>query len=142
MSSLEVESEMYIFCCDVYLGFDRSRSSIVPYLERQLPWHAKALCKRIDSARLKEEPSGLIRKPIDTTINESFYSKDLILNNSSVGKCFTRGQKYLIYVILTADDKELSQRALAKTLNVDVRCIRKMIYKIRRLLTEENNAKC
>jgi hypothetical protein len=137
LSALEVESEVYILCCDVYDGFDRRRSSIIPYLERFIPWYVRELFERVESARLREEPCGLSIGPWDTTVQESFHWQNIILNDSWGGKCFTRGQKYLIYVILTSDDKELSQRALARTLGQDVRRTRTMIEQLRNKLTME-----
>ena len=137
LSALEVDSEIYIFCCDVYDGFDRRRSSIIPYLERFMPWYVRQLYERLESARLQEEPCGLTIGEWDTSLDEAFCWQNMILNDSWVGKCFTRGQKYLIYVILTSDDKELSQRALARTLDMDVRRTRTMIKQLRNKLTME-----
>jgi hypothetical protein len=91
----------------------------------------------VESGRLREEPSGLTSNKYTVTTPESFYWSNDILSNSWVGKCFTRGQKYLIYVILTSDDKKLSQKLLAKTLNIDVRQVRKMLTEIRKKITIE-----
>jgi len=110
------ESELYLLCHKVFDSYDPSRSSIVPYLENCLDFTIGDYLKDLDLEELTEEV--LLADPGEEyTLDEEFYWKNILFQNTYVGKCFTRGEKYIIYTIIESDEKDLSVTRLAKRLN-------------------------
>jgi len=116
LEPLEIENELYILCMNVYSEFDREKSSIVPYLSRVLPWHFSRLFKRLkkeyknlrDLIADQEEESYLL--------DEEFYWQNILYQDTFVGKCFTRSEKYIIHRILNSDEEDLTIMKLANQL--------------------------
>jgi hypothetical protein len=112
----EVESEFFLLCSDLYNSFDKSRSSIVPYVEKALPWYISKLFKRLQKEKYDLSCCIADPKQEETSIEEEFYWNNILFQDRYVGKCFTRSEKYIIYIILDSDDKNLTTTKLANRL--------------------------
>lgn len=113
----EVESELYLFCAELFNRFNPQRSSIIPYLEKHVPWIAGHWVEKMKRTMLYEIPSGLIKTSGEPNyIQEQFYWKpeNILFEERYIGKFFTRAQKYIIFKVLTADKSDLTQTGLAK----------------------------
>jgi len=122
MRSCEAESELYILCGGLFNSFNYKKSSIVPFLVKHIPWAASKLERKLTKQILKEIPSGLITMPDEPyKIEEEYYWSvpDVLMNDRYVGKSFTKGEKYVIYTILTSDNEELTVSHLARKCNID-----------------------
>jgi len=128
----EVESELYLLSDTIFSHFDKDRSSILPYLEKQLPWHISKFLKSIEN---KHKPLGNL--PFfngETTYNmdEEFYWSvpNILFEEKYVGKCFTRAEKYVIYMIITSSDNDLLVTRLADRCKIDKRRMKTMLSDI------------
>jgi len=122
LKNCEAESEMYIFCADLFDNFNYKKSSIVPYLVKYIPWMASKLERKLTRYTLKEIPDGLTVVPEDPYyIQEEYYWKvpNILLTDRYVGKSFTLGEKYFIFKLLTSDKQDLSIQKLAKQCDMD-----------------------
>lgn len=115
----EIEGEIYLFIVELFKKYDKKKSSIVPYLENAIPWELEKLFKRLNRINKRQIiPNNWAVQEKEYTLNEEFYWKNIILEEHFVGKCFTRGEKYLISIITKSDSDELSVNALARKLNI------------------------
>jgi hypothetical protein len=132
ITSEEIESELYILIADIYQKFDSSRSSIVPYVEKAIPWHVSKL---INKARKANSPLLVNIDEIDRTyIDEEFYLKspDIIFTNRYIGKYLTRSEKYFINMILSSDKNDISNRKFAKALGIERKQVQQLCSGIRK----------
>jgi hypothetical protein len=114
----EVESEFYLLAAKLFENFNKSKSSIVPYLEKRIPWYVK---KRIDSLnRYCNNINALVDYTYDC-IPEGI-SQEMLFHGKTP---FTRDDVYVISKILTLDKEDLNTSSIAKALNVN----RKTVYK-------------
>ena len=145
LTSNEAESELYIVCSAIYLGYDKTKSSIIPYLEKQIPWYISKMLKKIEnSVCLDEVPAGLIDGGGSYEMKEEFYWKvpSILLEERYVGKCFTRSEKYVMYKILVSDRRHLSIQKLAKTCNIDRKTMKSILSDLKEVIQmEESNAR-
>jgi len=114
----EVESELYLFCAELFNKFNPQKSSIVPYLEKYIPWIAGHWIDKFKRTILPEISSGLIDIQEEPYyIQEQFYwtPENILSEERYVGKSFTRSEKYVIYTVLRANRSELTQSNLART---------------------------
>lgn len=126
----EVESELFLLCERLFTNYNKEKSSLIPYLEQQLPWQvSKIIAKTNKSLCLKEEPRGLLNINGDYNLDEEFYWRvpSFLFEDRYVGKCFTRSEKYVITKTLTADNKELSVQGLARLCNIDSRTMKNIL---------------
>ena len=135
----EAESELYILCGALFRRFERDKSSIIPYLEKQLPWQAANLLKTIKKQTRPLEESPYRDMSMPYIMDEEFYWRvpGILFEDKYVGKCFTRGEKYLIYMILTTDDKNLSVKKLADKAQMDRRRMKDILSDISSTTTME-----
>jgi hypothetical protein len=112
----EIESEIFLLCAKIYDLFDSKKSSLVPYLEKQIPWSVEHLTRRFKKKVIKT-----YSVPADSIIDEEFYwyMPNILIEDRYVGKVFTRAEKYIISKILTSDDDKLTQVDIAKQLGVN-----------------------
>lgn len=124
----ETESEFYLLADVLFSGFKPEKSSIVPYLEKQIPWQVK---KRFDYIK----KYNIYTKVIYSNNKEIYsdYNIEMLFSNRFEGKLFTAAEKYVISKILTSDDDSLSVSDLAKELKVN----RKTIYKYYESIAEK-----
>lgn len=132
----EAESEIFLLTNTLFSNFDTTKSSIIPYLEKQLPWYIGRTLKSIQNrySDLDEHP---VFDPNMTYLqDEEFYWRvpGILFEEQYVGKFFTRAEKYLIYMILTADDKELSDAGLARRCGVERKRMKSMLSDLRALI--------
>jgi len=115
----EIESEIYILCAELFNKYDKNKSSIVPYIERQLPYFVSNCFNRLNKNYTCQD---FLYSPNNTyELDEEFYwrTPGILFEDRYVGKCFTRGQKYIIHRILVSDEKELaSKKKLAEACNM------------------------
>jgi hypothetical protein len=126
----EAESEIYLLCAELFNGFNKNKNSIVPYVEKYLPWKISRLIRKLDHQAKKEY---LADQPIKENCyfqQEEHYWKipSILTEERYVGNCFTRGEKYLIFKILSSDDNELDQKHLAESCGISRR---NMILKLK-----------
>lgn len=112
----EIESEFFILSIEVFRGYNKEKSSIVPYLEKYLPWYIAAFIRRVSNT--EKEPIEMCYPEEEYHINKDFYWKNILLEDQYVGKCFTRGEKYIINIIINSDKTELSVSSLAKQVGI------------------------
>lgn len=116
----EAESEIFILADTLFRYFDKERSSIIPYLEKQIPWYTSKLLKSVkNKLRPAKEPLRYY-DDFKYEMDEEFYWRvpGILFEERYVGKCFTRPMRYVIFTILMADDKELSVSRLACQLGI------------------------
>jgi hypothetical protein len=132
----EAESELYILCANLFKGFDYTKSSIIPYLSKHIPWKINHLKRKLDKTLLTEEASGFTILDSSYEIEEEYYWSvpEILINDKYVGKSFTKSEKYLIYIILTSGNNALSQQCIANICNVDRKTIASKISDIREVL--------
>lgn len=128
LESEEIESVLYLMCIDVFNNFDKDKWSIVPYLENSLPWY---ISKVINEHKEQNIPVELAGEEEEYILDEEFYWRNILLEDTYVGKCFTRGEKYLIYNIIESDKKDLSVNALARKLNIKRWYMKKMLQELK-----------
>ena len=136
LESDEIVSELYLLSASIFLGFDREKSSVIPYLEKYIPWHAAKVLRRLKkqwNPQIKVQAEGL---ETEATLDEDFYWRmpGILFEDRWVGKCFTRAEKYLISIVLMADDSELSIVSLAAAANVDRKKITTMLSDMKAVL--------
>jgi len=119
IESDEAESEIYLMCCNLFYRFNPKKSSLVPFLTRHIPWESSKLLKKLSKNR--EEPSGLLESDEQFFLQEEFYwtIPHILLEDRYIGKSLTRGERYVISVILESDSDELSQVAIANKMNIN-----------------------
>lgn len=124
----EAESELFLLCSDIYDRFNPKKSSIVPYLEKQIPWSIGRLARRFK----KKEPE-FHYDTIQYEMEEEFYwsTPEILIENKFVGKLFTNSEKYVISKILTSDDDKITQVDIAMQLGVSRITVNKHISEIR-----------
>jgi len=129
----EIESEIFLMCEALYRGYNKDKSSFIPFLEFQLPWYLSKLSNKLD--KLTEE------LPKEEYSLEQYIEKELFLSvpnifyfNKWMFKYLNRSEKYIIYMILTSDRDELSQQKLADRMNVERKTIRNKLLRIREAL--------
>lgn len=107
----EANSEIFLLCCDLFNRFDRSKSSIVPYIENNISWMAAELIKKYN--KQKEIPSGLLQLDEEYEIYEEYYltSPAFLFENKWLARDLSQSQKNLILKILT--NESLTLRSLA-----------------------------
>jgi hypothetical protein len=113
----EVESELYLFCAELFKRFNPKKSSIIPYLEKHIPWIAGHWVAKLKRNIIPEEPQGLFIESEGTCeIQEQFYwtPENILFEERYIGKSFTVSEKYVIFRILIADKSDLTQAGLAR----------------------------
>jgi hypothetical protein len=128
----EVESEFYLLAEKLFVGFKPDKSSIVPYLEKHIPWKIKSRLDYINKY-------NIYNNKIDNSYIDIYtiYNIDILFQNRFEGKLFTAAEKYVISKILSSDDDSLSVSDIAKELNVN----RKTIYKYYETIAEKLSQK-
>lgn len=118
-SKYETETELYLVIDNLFRSFDRSKSSIVPYIRKAFIWYLSSSIEKIKS--YKEVPVGFNIKDQSYNICENdfyFSAPNILLYDSFIKKHFTRSEKYIIYKIIISEENELSERKLSKKLNI------------------------
>lgn len=134
LESPEVESELYLMCIDVFNNHKVEKASIVPYIERCLPWYMSKLIKKHKGQNNLIDMAGLEEEYI---LNEEFYWKNILLHDMYVGKCFTRSEKYLIYNIIESDSEDLSVCSLAKLFGVNRATMKNLLSNLKEVFQLE-----
>jgi len=131
----EVESELFILAADIFKGFEPEKSSVIPYLSKALIWKTGHLLRRLEKSSLGETPGGLLKSSRPYRLSNEVYLKspDILFEDKYLGKCFTKGQKYLISIILTADDK-LEKSELANKAGICKENLRNRLSEIKSIL--------
>ena len=122
----EIESELYILSCRLFHSFNKSKSSIIPYLEKYIVFFAQKL-----EIKLNKQLSRIL--PFEEErfdyIDEEFYWRDnnILFTDKYVGGVFTNSEKYIINRILELEDNELNKTNIAKKLSLDVKTTDRLI---------------
>jgi hypothetical protein len=127
----EVESEIFLLCSSIYDKFNPAKSSIVPYLEKQIPWSIEHLARRF-----KKKEATCYSAPEQYELEEEFYwtVPSILTEDRYIGKVFTRSMRHVIYNILTSDDQDLTTEALARKMQINRLTMRKNLNEIREQL--------
>lgn len=137
----EAISELFILSSNLFNNFDIERSSIIPYLEKHIPWKIKEMFDKLDKTKLIEKPIGLtVSEYGNSYMDMEFYWKNILFEESWIGKCFTRSEKCLISRIITSDINDLTINSLARRSNIGRKKLKQMLLEIKKVLkSEENN---
>lgn len=132
----EIESEIFLLSCAIFNGFKAwKRSSIVPYLDTQIPWHVSDVFERIEKER-----KNLPKINVDDTyeITEEVYLRSLyfLFENKYLAKNLTLPQRYLINRILGLDDKELTASKIADSIHVERKTAITKLLELREAIKE------
>lgn len=133
----EAESELFILCERLFSGYNKYKSSLIPYLERQLPWQISKMFNRVKKYMCEEEvPYGLFALEEEYELDEEFYwtTPGILFENRYIGKFFTRSEKYVISILFTADEKDLSAQGLARLCGIDRRIMKEMLNGLQEVL--------
>lgn len=117
LTPAEAESEIYLFCADLFAGFDPDRSSIIPYLARFTGHYKAKLDRKLARYANPDVPVGLLRakdEPYEMYDECYLSTPGILFENRYIGKLFTMSEKCTINRILAADDMELDKTYLAK----------------------------
>ena len=137
LEDAEIESEIFLFTVSLFKRYNKEKSSIIPYLEKHIPWAAANLIKSLEKKTLRELLTGDSEQlqGFYNTYEEYYFLDSRILTEQKyVGKCFTRAEKYVIFTVLTSDDKDLSHQRLADTCNMERKRMRNILSDIREVL--------
>lgn len=124
----EAESETYLCAAKIYGKFDTSRSSIIPYLEKAIPWYTAKALRRFEKTK---EP--YITDDIQQiSINEEFYWDPIkiLFEERYIGKCFTRAEKWAITKVLNEE----------KISSIERKTFYKYLSDIKEVLTKWRNS--
>lgn len=130
----EVESVLYLMCIDIFNNYDIDRWSIVPYLENCLPWYISKVIREHEEV---DDFILLAGEEENYNTIEEFYWKNILLEDRYVGKCFTRGEKFVIYNIIESDNDKLSVNALARKLNMKRWAMKKKLQELKEIFELE-----
>ena len=136
LSKYEVESEAFLLIDKVFRNYKKEKSSIVPYVERSIDWYLKNEIRRLRKTSV-EDPSGLMDDECGVyEIEEDYYwnHNKILFEDQYVGKCFTKGQKYLIYRIINSDCARLSNRDLAQDIEISKGTVRLLLNDLKEIL--------
>jgi predicted DNA-binding protein YlxM (UPF0122 family) len=125
----EIESEFYLLAAKLFENFDVTKSSIVPYLEKRVPWYVK---KRLDSIN---KYCNKINALVDYTYSCTMegISQDFLF---SAQKLFTADEIYVISKVLTLDKEDLNTSSIAEALKVNRKTVYKYLDKIAQKLNQ------
>ncbi len=140
LESHEVESELYILSCNIFKHYDPEKSSIIPYLSKRADWYISDHIESVSSRYRPLKKEDISNKEWSCVIDEEFYwrTPGILFENKYVGKCFTRSEKYLISMIIAADDRKLSHQSLANMSLIGRRRMKKMLLDIGEQLNWRN----
>jgi len=131
----EAESELFILAAEIFGKFDPNKSSIIPYLSRAIIWETNHLLRLLDVGDNKQAPKGLLVSEESYHLDNEIYLKtpDILFEQKYLGKCFTKGQKYLISIILAADEK-VTRTELARKAGMERKNLRDRLEEIKTIL--------
>jgi len=133
----EAESELYLLCCRLFDGFDLQKSSIIPYLNKYIPWKIAHLLRNLNKGYQKEIPSGLIAQEEEPyELQEEYYWKipNILFTTRYVGNLFTIRQKYFIYILLMSDDNKITTKDLAESCNISRQTMKTRLLELKEVL--------
>ena len=104
----DIETEIFFLSDNLLKGFDPRKSSIIPYLRKQVPWQVGALVRKLNRFKY-EVPLGLLNgSPVlrnrSYTMPEEVWLSvpKLLFIDKWLPKNLQRSEKYLIYRLLSS----------------------------------------
>lgn len=137
LTSYEVDSELFILAANLFNNYNKEKSSIVPYLEKWIPWKVREMFERIEKEKLKEEPIGLPILLEEDFIKEEFYYNNILFEDRWIGKSFTRQQKCFIYRIITSDNNDLTINCLSRRSKTGRKITKQILLDIKEVMQSE-----
>jgi hypothetical protein len=100
----EVESELFLLTARLFRDFDPLRSSIIPYLEKYVPWKVAALLRQITPP--PETPVGLLslEETYEMEFEPGLSAPGFIFEDRWLARNLSQRDKHLILKILTVDE--------------------------------------
>lgn len=129
----EIMSELFLLSVRVFNDFNKEKSSIIPYLRRQLPWSIKDMFDRLERNYPRKTSIEQGAEDKSYCIDEEFYWEKILFEDRWVGKCFTRSEKYLIHILVTSD-RDVSYKKLAKETNMERHTLKARLHDIQEIL--------
>ena len=123
----EAESEIFLFASYLFDKFNTNRSSIIPYLEKAIPWATAKLLRTKKEAEITYQEEEYF-------LDEEFYWDPIkiLIEDRYVGKCFTRGEKYIILKVLAEEEFSAADLPIdRKTVYMYLKDIREVLNKWR-----------
>ena len=107
----EIESEIFLLTTRLFSRYDPYKSSIVPYIEKHLPWKVGMLIKKYTQSDPNYEAP--IEYSYEMDDNEFYLtSPGFLFEKKWLAKHLSQAQKHLILRVLLTDS--ISLRSLAK----------------------------
>lgn len=128
----EAESELYIFCCDVFSGFKPDKSSIIPYLQKGIEWKISRLVRKL--LKSQRHLLNTINDLQESYLPQEEYYWDpikLLTTDRYIKNLFTYKEKYVIYSILMSDDNKLTKKDLSETFGISRPTMTKILNNIK-----------
>lgn len=139
----EIESELFIYSCKLFHSFDKSKSSIVPYLQKYIIFYAQKLETKLNKSTLNKET--LVCKEKFTFLNDDFILLNILFESRFEGRYFTNKEKYIINRILELEDSKISRINIAKSLKINIKTCNKLLdnlkEKVCKLYQKESDLK-
>jgi len=135
----EADSEIFLICHKLLQKFEPSKSSLLLYLEKRIPWEAAELLKRLRENSV-ERPSGLINLPEELyEMEDEVYlsTPKFLLEDRFLGKDLSQADKTFILKLITGD--EYGCRSLGRMCNRSKSLINSRMQHLQRLLKEKMN---
>lgn len=130
----EIQSELFILCDEIYKKYDRTRSSLVPYLEKYIYIIPSIFINKLKK-RYSNQKLSLTEVENSITLSECYLSApNILFENKYIGRFLDRSEKYILYKIILMDE-EPSERNISKEIGLSRENTRKRLKEIKAKIT-------
>lgn len=135
LEQYEAESEIYILVDRLHGSFNSKKSSIIPYLERYIPWKTADTLERLRGKPHIEVPLDGQEETLYNLSNEIYLSiPNVLFEDKWLLRGLQRSEKYLIFLMLSGDADELTQARLAHRAGIGRKKMRTMLNNLQETL--------
>jgi hypothetical protein len=139
LSEAEAETEIYLLCVNLFNKFNIKKSSIITFLEKAIPWQIYQSVTRIRKEK-NITTEGDIDEETYSLDGEVYLRENTILfEDRFLCRELSTKQKYIIYVILTSEDDELSLRKVSAKLGIDNHTLANDLLEIKKIFASLTN---
>lgn len=128
----EIQSELFILSCKLFNRFDETKSSLIPYLEKQIDWELSRLFKKLNKIKDQQDKTIYDIPEESYEIEIQDIPENVIFQDSFIFKSFTHAEKYVIQEIMFEESSNYLN--LSEKLGIDRRTIKNKVDKIKEKL--------